>query len=150
MNKDIKTGVISVHSVSDFLIDDIFNNGTDLDFEAFIEENGDSQDVIDLYEMDNPDILFGCIQGDDEKWDIDPDAKLSLKYNGNQQTIQVLKSEFIKTDCVLCSPCYPMQGDLDSNHGNITCYTLDSKDLDENVGDETKSGIIKIEVNNVK
>jgi len=142
--ENIKTGVISVHSVSCEFIDDIFNNGIDLDFEAYIAENGDSQDVIDLYEMDEPEVIMGFIKGKDGKYVIDPDAELSVIYNGGLCTIQIVKSEFVKTDCVFCSPCYPDQGDLDSNHGNVVCYCVDPEDLNDNIENETSSGIVAI------
>ncbi len=146
--EDIKTGVISIHSVGNFFLDKISNEGVDLDFEDYIKENGDSQEIIDEYESQNPTVILGFIKDNNGKWDINPDAELSVIFNGNEQTVQVVKSPFVKTDCAWCSPCYSMQGQLDSNHGNVVCYTLDPEDLRENVGNETKSGTV--ELNNVR
>ena len=145
------TGVISVHSVSEFLIEDIFNNGIDLDYEAYIEENGDDQETIDMYEMQEPEILLGFVKGSDGKYDVDKDAEISLIYNGSFNTIQVVRSKYIKMGLRPCSPCFPGQADLDTNDGNLWAWSLDKEDISEYAEESAKQGIFEyVETEEIK
>jgi hypothetical protein len=141
MSKPV-TGVINANAVDPYVIDDIFNNGVDLDYEAFLAVHGE-EDAED-YESDNPTILLGFQKGGDELWDVDKDAEYSLKYNGDHATIQVVHSKYVKKDCVYCSPCYPNQGDLESNEGSLIAYSLKEEDISEYADPETKTGITKL------
>jgi len=121
------TGVISIHSVDDFLIDEIFDYGIDLDYEAFIEEYG--EDKAEEYEMQEPEILLGFKKNDEGLYDVDKEAEYSLIYNGYFCTIQVVHSKWIKTNCSICSPCFPNQADLDTDHGSLVAYSLNPEDI---------------------
>lgn len=139
----IHTGVISINSVHPEVIDEIFNNGIDLDYEEYIAENG--EDAAEDYESQNPTVLLGFIKNEKGEYDIDPDADICLIYNGDGCTIQIIKSKYVKTDCYMCSPCYPNQGDLDSNTGNMVCYSLKPEDLYEEAPAESKTNIKEID-----
>lgn len=137
------TGVINVNDVDSFLIDEIFSDGVDLDFEGYIEENGDDQEMIDMYEMDSPTILLGFIKDDDGKYDIDENAEYSIKYNGEHNTIQVVHSKYIKMALNACSPCYPGQADLETNEGLLFAWSLKKEDVNECASDAAKMGIFE-------
>ncbi|RKY82664.1 hypothetical protein DRQ07_00645 [candidate division KSB1 bacterium] len=122
------TGVISIHSVNDFLIDEIFNNGIDLDYEAFIKEYG--EDKAEEYEMQEPEILLGFKKNNENLYDIDKEAEYSLIYDGHFCAIQVVHSKWVKTNCSMCSPCFPNQADLDTDHGNLIAYSLSPEDIE--------------------
>jgi len=123
----IHTGVISIHSVNEYLIDKIFNDGIDLDYEAYIEENG--EDAAEDYETQNPTVILGFKKDKEGLWDVDTDAEYSLKYNGDCCTIQVVHSKYIKTGCHHCSPCYPNQANLDTDYGSLIAYSLSYADM---------------------
>ena len=121
------TGVININNVHPEVIDDIFNNGIDLDYEGFIEEYGEG--ASDDYEYQNPTILLGFKKDSESKYDIDKDAKYSIKYNGDSATIQVVNSQYIKLALRPCSPCYPNQADLESDDGMLFAYSLKKEDM---------------------
>lgn len=116
------TGVIQNNNV-EFLLDEIFSSkSVDLDYQEFLKSKP-SQDEIDCYECDNPTILIG-------DW-IKRHGEYLPKKSGefaaivNDFTTQVVFSKNTKR-CSLCSPCYPGQGDLDSE-GIYLAYTLPSE-----------------------
>ncbi len=137
-DKQILTGVINIYTVHSELIDKIFQDGVDLDYLQYIEENG--KNAAEDYECENPTILLGFKKDDNDEWDTDEDAEYSLKYNGNQATIQVVHSKYIKKNCAICSPCYPGQADLESI-GDLTAYALNAGDISKEADKFTKSGI---------
>lgn len=115
-------GVISIHSVSSWFLDDIYQNGTDNIFEGFINElknqgktDDEIQDEIDCYDS--------CGYTDISYSDDDYDLWL------NENTIFVSRSPVI-VKCRMCSPCCPNAGDLDSIDKNgIPTYGLKPEDL---------------------
>lgn len=141
MSKPI-TGVINAYVVESDIIDDIFNNGVDLDYEAYIAEHG--EEAAEDYESEGPTMLLGFQKDEDGLWDVDENAEYSLKYNGDCATIQVVHSKYVKKDCVYCSPCYPGQGDLETGHGSLIAYSLKEEDISENANPETKTGITQL------
>lgn len=48
----------------------------------------------------------------------------SAIYNRDEMTIQVGWSKWTKEDAAWCSPCYPNQGDIDTDGGGVVCFTL--------------------------
>lgn len=140
---NILTGVISIHSVHENVLDEIFNNGIDLDYENFVEENG--EEAAEDYEADSPTIILGFKKNEEGLYDIDPEAEYSLIYNGGNCTVQIVHSRHMKTNCCFCSPCYPNQGDLDSNSGDVAAYCLDIDSISDDAPAVAKTGIIRIE-----
>ncbi len=115
------TGVISNNNV-EFLSDEIFSsNSVDLDYEEFLKSNP-TQEELDSYESYSPTVLIG-------DW-IKRKGKYQPKKSGEYSAIvredvtQVVLSKYTRY-CALCSPCYPGQGDLDSQ-GKFLAYTLPS------------------------
>lgn len=53
-----------------------------------------------------------------------PGQGFAAIYNRDTFTIQVAWSRWTKEDCRWCSPCYPGQGDLKSDDGDVVAYTL--------------------------
>ena len=115
---NIVTGVIDANTVSPDLWDDCI----DLDYEQYCLEHKDDPDFDPLYEPDNPTYIYGFKKDNDGKYDVDPDAKYSFIINSNEGTMQVVHSKYY-AKCAWCSPCYPNQGDLDTE-GDVTAYTL--------------------------
>lgn len=142
--KRLLTGVISIHSVNEWLLEDIFDNGIDLEYEAFIEEYGEEK--AEKYEMQEPEILLGFKKNNEGKYDIDEEADYSLIYDAHFCVIQVVRSKWIKDNCAGCSPCFPNQADLDTDHGNLVAYSLNPEDISEFIsGSSTRNGIKKYE-----
>ena len=66
------------------------------------------------------DVLIGFIETKAGTFEIDPEAEYSAFVRGSYT--QVLRSKHTK-QCALCSPCFPGQGDLDSE-GEYLAYDL--------------------------
>jgi len=136
------TGVINANVVESDIIDDIFNNGVDLDYEAYIAEHG--EEAAKDYESEGPTMLLGFQKNDEGLWDVDENAEYSLKYNGDYATIQVVHSKYVKSCCRGCSPCYPGQADLESNDGILDAYSLKKEDISEYADDVAKTNITEL------
>lgn len=143
MYKKKRTGVISIHSVSDSFIEDLYDNGIDLEYEAFIEEYGEEK--AEEYEMQEPEILLGFKKNNEGKYDIDEEADYSLIYDAHFCAIQVVRSKWIKDNCAGCSPCFPNQADLDTDHGSLVAYSLSPEDISEYAEERSRKGIKKYE-----
>jgi len=114
MKNNIIGGVISNNSIS-FLWDEL-HNMIDLDFEEYARNNPRAD--LDEYFNDAPTYIIGFNYNDDTGfYDIDNDAEFSAII-GEIYT-QIVHSKYV-TKCGMCSPCYPMQGDLHSVGDNIT------------------------------
>lgn len=115
------TGVIDT-SAPEYLSEEIDLHGIDLDFEEHCKEcTKEFHD--DCYEVGSPtNYLLGYKK--DIKGDFVPDmeAEFSAIVNGNENTTQITRSKWVSR-VMLCSPCYPGQGDLD-NSGEYLAYTL--------------------------
>jgi hypothetical protein len=114
------TGVINNNSV-EFLNDEIFSsNSIDLDYEEFLSENP-TEEEIEFYESDNSTYLIGdWLKDDNGKYYPDQTGEYAA-ITGEIYT-QVVFSKVTKR-VRLCSPCYPGQGDLDSD-GDYLAYNL--------------------------
>ena len=113
------TGVISNNSV-EFLNDELYS-GIDLDYENWLKENVNEEDL-DYYESgpDTTYLLGDWLKDEEDKYYPDPAGEYAA-ICGEIYT-QVVFSKYTKK-CALCSPCYPGQGDLDSE-GEFLAYTL--------------------------
>lgn len=139
---NILTGVYSGNSLSGDFLDEIICNGVNLDYEAYIEENG--EDSADDYMESGDTYLLGFKKDENGLWDVDTDAEISAKYNSNENTVQIVHSRYVLTDARMCSPCYPNQGDADSIGGGVVCYAVDSENVNEYDENAVKiSGMVK-------
>ena len=115
------TGVVDT-TAPEYLSEEIDLHGIDLDFEEHCKECiKEFHD--DCYEAGSPtNYLIGYKK--DPKGDFVPDldAEFSAIVNGNENTTQVTRSRWVSR-VMLCSPCYPGQGDL-GNNGDYLAYTL--------------------------
>jgi hypothetical protein len=114
-------GVVNNNGI-EFLDDEIFyTNSINLTFETWVKENNSTEEEIENYENDNETYLIGS-------WKKDSDGLYIEDKSGEYSAIvresvtQVTWSRFTKR-CALCSPCYPGQGDLDSD-GDYLAYCL--------------------------
>lgn len=116
-------GVISIHDVDPFFLDDIYMNGIDNIYEVYrldLQEQGLSEEEIEQ-ELECYD--SGCytdIYYEDDKY------RLQL----NENYLIVLFSPRV-INCRLCSPCFPNAGDLDAedNDYGVETYALMECDM---------------------
>ena len=127
------TGVTNGNNVPDWFNDE-FYNAIALGFENYESDLKDSldtgmineseyNDMLDGYESDMTTYLVGdWIKDKNDQWIPDPDGEYSAIYDNNDNYIQVVLSKTTKK-CNHCSPCFPGQGDLDSD-GEFLAYCL--------------------------
>jgi hypothetical protein len=115
------TGVVDT-TAPEYLSEEIDLHGIDVDFEEHCKEcKREFHD--DCYEAGSPtNSLIGYKK--DIKGDFVPDldAEFSAIVNGNENTTPITRSKWV-SKVMLCSPCYPGQGDL-GNGGDYLAYTL--------------------------
>lgn len=124
------TGVVSNNQVFQFISDEMYNDGINLDFEDHINsdehsENDEWCDICEYWEDIDSTYLIG-------DWILDTNTHLyEHDPNGEYAAIvgeiytQVIFSKYTKR-VALCSPCYPGQGDMESD-GNFLTYNLPSE-----------------------
>lgn len=78
--------------------------------------------------------------------EIEPNGNLQFILNGDYNTIQVIKSPYV-IPCYKCSPCYPMQGDVNTPGTDYLSYCLPPEFISEYSDDakELIARMIKIE-----
>lgn len=125
----IRYGVISPHNISSFALDDIYNEGTDPQYESAKEdfENGLKSAIKEFCDNNSN------MRLDDRHIDIDQimdqwndhyesdgsgimdysDKEYDLHVSGDNFGIFVMRSPYY-TYCLNCSPCAPGAGDLDN------------------------------------
>ncbi|MCE8425319.1 MAG: hypothetical protein J5U17_06025 [Candidatus Methanoperedens sp.] len=115
------TGVVDT-TAPEWLLEEIDLHGIDLDFEEHCKEcTREYHD--DCYETDpSTNYLLGYKKNLKGDFVPDLDAEFSAIMNGNENTTQVTRSNWVSR-VMLCSPCYPGQGDL-GNSGDYLAYTL--------------------------
>jgi len=127
------TGVIDWYSVDHWCLDEMIENGDDLNWIEYEREckatldDDELESAFMFYESDSVYVLVGHkYNPETDQYDIDPGAEFSaIISNGNGcPTIQVVRSKHIGHYRSLCSPCYPNQVDCDSGAGNLPAYTL--------------------------
>lgn len=76
--------------------------------------------------------LFGSWKKTSEGYEPDHDGneKWAAVYRRDTNVIQVVWSIHYM-ECNQCSPCYPLQGDLDTEGSHYTCYALPPDVMDE-------------------
>jgi hypothetical protein len=116
----IRYGVVSLHSLEDWVWDEFFQSGTNLTYQACLEE----------WRSENPDAdedeFNDSYEGEEECYELvtSEGLKLGLSYLGGAGLVWVYESPH-KTTARLCSPCCPNAGDLDNRTpGGVECYTL--------------------------
>lgn len=126
------TGVVSNNSL-EWLYEEI-DKGINLTYEEYKDSfeydhelsDEENESLLDEYleqfeSMGDDTILIGdWIKGDDGLYDYDPSGEYAAIVR--ESVTQVIFSHNFK-HCALCSPCYPGQGDLDSE-GDYLCYDL--------------------------
>lgn len=115
------TGVVDT-AAPEWLLDEIDAHGIDIGFEEHCKECTKERHD-DCYDSgDGTTHLLGYKK--DAKGDYVPDldAEFSAIVNGNENITQITHSKWVSR-VILCSPCYPGQGDLD-NSGEYLAYTL--------------------------
>ncbi len=133
----IRYGVISPHSISSFALEDIYQKGTDPQYESAKEElTTEIKTVLDNHgfsvgEIDE--VLSPVIDIFNESYQSDgsgimdySDNEYSLHVSGDNFGIFVMKSPYY-TYCRGCSPCAPGAGDLDApiDPSNLHLDTLE-------------------------
>jgi len=128
-SEDPITGVLSNNSAIQFISDEIFySDSIDLDYENWVNSPDYDPEEEDYYEI-NPQTtwLIGQWLKDSEGlYYPDPEGEYAAIV-GEIYT-QVVFSNNLKR-CALCSPCYPGQGDLDSE-GEFLTYDLPERAYD--------------------
>jgi hypothetical protein len=114
-------GVIDT-TAPEFLLEEIDLHGIDVDFEEHCKECK-REFHNECYET-GPSTSYLLGYKKDLKGDFVPDmeAEFSAIVNGNENTTQITRSKWVSR-VMLCSPCYPGQGDL-ANDGEYLAYTL--------------------------
>lgn len=116
------TGVVLTHN-PEFLHEDVVA-GIDHDFEMHLLEcNNEDHDM--CYDNDDPTYLVGFqVDGNSTSNETryEPDDKEEYSAICTAMYTQVVRSKWV-TRVALCSPCFPGQGDLDSE-GDYLTYTL--------------------------
>lgn len=123
----------------------------DLMFEEAIQELKDQgrtedeiYDELEYFESSGGRQLYGAwIQTEDGMFDIDKNSKRDFAaiYNSNENTIQVVWSKYYKL-CNWASPCYPHQGDLESD-GDVPAYVLPDDMFDKSMLDKESRAFVK-------
>ena len=140
-NREIpRVGVVSVHSLADWIYDEI-DQGIDLTWESYLDElraDGIEEDSAewcqrtDHAEFDSRVVLFGdWAKGSDGRYSIDREGKrgFSAEYNSGTGIVCVEWSRSVKA-CHHTSPCYVMSdgsgpcGDLDVSGDAVIAYSL--------------------------
>ena len=116
------TGVVSNNQVSQFISDEC-HDGIDLDYEEHINSefhDGDNCDCIDWWEGSITWLIGDWIKDSEGLYTHDPEEEYAAIV-GEVYT-QVVFSQHTRRS-MLCSPCYPGQGDIGSD-GDYLAYDL--------------------------
>jgi hypothetical protein len=120
----IRYGVISPHNISSWSLDEIYQNGTDPQYESGKEElTRDIKNILDRYNFSAgqiDEVLSPVIDIFNESYESDgsgimdySDKEYDLHVSGDNFGIFVMRSPYY-TYCRGCSPCAPGAGDLNS------------------------------------
>jgi len=143
--REVLTGVIDNNSVPHIWDELGSGNEINLDYENALREHklecGEDEscaergheDWNDEYESQSDTMLIG-------DWAKDSDGDYVPIVNGDkgyaaivrESVSQVVWSRAIAKRKSMCSPCYPMQADLDSGDGTIPCYAFPADMMEEN------------------
>lgn len=119
----IRYGVISPHSISSWSLDEIYQNGTDPQYEMGLDQlMTDLKEFCEIHNLNYDHInrdtfvdVFNDSYESDGSGIMDySDSEYSLHVSGDNFGIFVMKSPYY-TYCRSCSPCAPGAGDLDAS-----------------------------------
>ena len=140
---DIVTGVFNGNSLSGDFLDEIICNGISLNYEAYIKENGEESS--DDYCSDGDTYILGMVKNKETGlYDEDKTADITAIYNTNHNIVQVTHSKWVFEDARWCSPCYPMQADMESVGGGVCGYSVSPDDFNEYINSPVKSMVKSI------
>ena len=118
----VLTGVISLNSLNTNIFEDIFNEKTiNTGLEHHLEHcnNADHENC----DYDNSICLIGFEKDSKGNFLIAKNSEYSYICDIDTNYIQVVNSKYA-LPCKLCSPCYPNQGDLDSEGEDVYAFCL--------------------------
>ncbi len=132
---DILTGVIQTNNI-DHLGDELMD-GINLSYQEALrnhdceEWNCTEDDHLPAWSSENDDYLIGDWKWNGEVYEVDENGSSGYAAIVREFVVQVVWSKHIASVRSMCSPCYPMQADLDSGEGSIKCYTLPAEIIGE-------------------
>ncbi len=97
--------------------------------------SGDGEDGRDIFDdagccdYNSGPQLFGSWRKKNSKYSPSREEEFSAIYDPDFNTVQVVRSKYV-IRCAICSPCFPNQGDVDSD-GNLWAYCLPPDYMDE-------------------
>ena len=103
----------------DYLYEGI-SDAVDLSYEEWVKDCNPSEDEKEEYMGDDSTYLFGFVLNSEGEYEPDTSAEFSAIVSGIYT--QVIRSKWV-SKCVMCSLCFPHQGDLD-NAGDQVTFTL--------------------------
>ena len=95
------------------------------------------------YHVESDVQLYGNWIIENEKYHPDPSGEYSAIYDSNDNIIQVVYSRYV-ISCHKCSPCYPLQGDIDTPGNYYMAYCLPPELMSEEWQEENTNRVIKI------
>lgn len=129
----IRYGIISAHSLEDWVLEEIGMNGKDLDYEEWKEDFVDamhsalseylSSSNIELLSERALDLVAENYCNNEPRYSYELDGvKVQTTWLGGAMLVYVFESPVIGHHA-LCSPCVPNCGDL-NNDGEYECYDV--------------------------
>jgi len=120
----IAYGVVSLHSLEDWVWDDFLDNGVNETMRAAEQEWRSENPHMSLV----PQEWYDEYESDGDEYSLESEGmKLGLGYLGGSGLVWVFESPHV-TEAPVCSPCVPGAGDLDSagreSLRTVRCYTL--------------------------
>lgn len=95
------------------------------------EAEGMAEEEMEGFDSSGGTQLYGTWTKDAEGYYIpDTNGEFAFIYDSNDNYVQVVWSKTTK-ECRKCSPCFPMQGDLDSEGNDYTAYCLPDYAINE-------------------
>jgi hypothetical protein len=126
----VRYGVVALNTLADWVFDEFFHNGTNVSYEAALEEFKQSILAYSVSVSDEEIQDFNDhYEGEEECYELETSVpegtlKLGLSYLGGAPLVWVFQSPHT-TRARLCSPCIPNGGDLDNQDPDgEECYTL--------------------------
>lgn len=136
--KNITTGVVTNSNYPEWVSDLLYySRGTiDLDYESWKEDNSKSD--TEEYQGEGGNYLIGFVK---RKGTYKPKKGEKLVCVVGDTYTQILKSDYI-TLCRKCSPCYPDQGDVETEGDDYFAYTPPPEAIEDD--EELKERIMAI------
>lgn len=141
VDSEIPTTGVFQTNICEFVYEDAFN-GVDLSWEEHLKSHDDVEDHEDCYTNESPNYLIGYRKDSQGLYEPDPEAEYSAIVRGENNVTQVTASKWV-IRCALCSPCYPGQGNGDSE-GDYLAFAI-PPDVVGDTCPELKARIFKYE-----